>query len=83
MPHLAKFEKAKMKDFAKLLEGHLTYRQVRTIIDKLVDLQHLIKEGEGAATTYRIAEKYIENSALMVRALNLGMEEMKKRGEIE
>ena len=55
---------------------------MRTIIDKLVDLQHLIKEGEGAATTYRIAEKYIENSTLMVRALNLGMEELKKRGEI-
>lgn len=51
IPHLTKFGKAKMKDFAKLLEGHLTRRQVRTIIDKLVASQLLIKEGEGASTT--------------------------------
>lgn len=83
MPHLAKFGKAKMKDFAKLLEGHLTRRQVRTIIDKFVAIQILIKEGEGAGTTYKIAEKYIKNSALIARAFNLGLEEMKKRGEIQ
>ncbi len=82
MPHLKKFEKAKMKDFAKLLEGHLTRRQVRIAVEKLVDLQYLIKEGEGTGTYYRIAEKYIEDSALMIRALDLGMEEMRKRGEI-
>ena len=82
MPHLKKFEKAKMKDFAKLLEGHLTRRQVRIAVEKLVDLQYLIKEGEGTGTYDRIAEKYIEDSALMIRALDLGMEEMRKRGEI-
>lgn len=82
IPHLTKFGKAKMKDFAKLLEGHLTRRQVRTIIDKLVDSQLIIKEGEGASTIYKIAEKYIKNSALVARAFDLGIEEMKKRGEI-
>lgn len=82
MPHLTKFGKAKMKDFAKLLDGHLTRRQVRTVIDKLVAYQLLIKEGEGASTTYKIAEKYIKNSALVARAFDLGIKEMKKRGEI-
>lgn len=82
IPHLTKFGKAKMKDFAKLLEGHLTRRQVRTIIDKLVASQLLIKEGEGASTTYKIAEKYIKNSALVARTFDLGIKEMKKRGEI-
>ena len=82
MPHLKKFEKAKMKDFAKLLEGHLTRRQVRIAVEKLVDLQYLLIEGEGTGNYYRIAEKYIEDSALMIRALDLGMEEMRKRGEI-
>ncbi len=82
IPHLTKFGKAKMKDFAKLLEGHLTRRQVRTVIDKLVSSQLLIKEGEGASTTYKIAEKYIKNTALVARAFDLGIEEMKKRGEI-
>ena len=82
MPHLTKFGKAKMKDFAKLLEGHLTRRQVRTIINKLVECQLLIKEGEGASTTYKKAERYIKNSALVARAFDLGIKEMKKRGEI-
>ena len=82
MPHLKKFEKAKMKDFAKLLEGYLTRRQVRIAVEKLVDLQYLKKEGEGTGTYYKIAEKYIEDSALMMRALDLGMAEMRKRGEI-
>lgn len=82
IPHLTKFGKAKMKDFAKLLEGHLTRRQVRTVIDKLVASQLLIKEGEGPSTTYKIAEKYIKNSALVARAFDLGIKEMKKLGEI-
>ncbi len=82
IPHLTKFTKAKMKDFSKLLEGHLTRRQVRTVIDKLVVSQILIKEGEGASTTYMIAEKYIKNSALVARAFDLGIKEMEKRGEI-
>ncbi|MGG6550206.1 UNVERIFIED_CONTAM: hypothetical protein NY100_32875 [Prevotella sp. 15_C9] len=34
IPHLTKFGKAKMKDFAKLLDFYLTLRQVRTFIDK-------------------------------------------------
>ncbi|MGG6544372.1 UNVERIFIED_CONTAM: hypothetical protein NY100_02865 [Prevotella sp. 15_C9] len=82
IPHLTKFGKAKMKDFAKLLDGYLTRRQVRTVIDKLVASQLLIKEGEGASTTYKIAEKYIKNSALVARAFDLGIKEMKKRREI-
>ena len=82
MPHLAKFEKAKMKDFVKLLDGHLTRRQVRLMIDQLVDKDILAKEGEGAATTYKIGNAFIQSSAVLTRAIDLGIEEMKKRGEI-
>ena len=82
MPHLAKFEKAKMKDFVKLLDGHLTRRQVRLMIDQLVDKDILAKEGEGAATTYKIGDAFIHSSAVLTRAIDLGIEEMKKRGEI-
>lgn len=83
MPHLAKFGKAKMKDFVKLLDGHLTRRQVRLMIDQLVEKEYLTKEGEGAATVYRIADAFIQSSAMLARAYNLGIEEMKKRGEIK
>lgn len=83
IPHLTKFGKAKMKDFAKLLEGHLTRRQVRTMIEKLVKGQILVKEGEGAASIYKIAPNYIKNSAMIARALDLGIKEMQKRGELK
>lgn len=83
IPHLTKFGKAKMKDFAKLLEGHLTRRQVRTMIEKLVKGQILVKEGEGAASIYKIAPNYIKNSAMIARALDLGIKEMHKRGELK
>lgn len=83
MPHLAKFEKAKMKDFVKLLEGHLTRRQVRLMIDQLVDKDYLAKEGEGAATIYKIADAFKQSSVMLARAFDLGIEEMRKRGEIK
>ncbi len=83
MPHLVKFNKAKMKDFVNLLDGHLTRRQVRLVVDQLVEKDYLAKEGEGAATTYKIADAFIKNSAIVARAVDLGLEEMKKRGEIE
>ena len=83
MPHFAKFEKAKMKDFVKLLEGHLTRRQVRLMIDQLVEKDYLTKEGEGAATVYKIADAFKQSSAMIARAFELGIAEMKKRGEIK
>lgn len=83
MPHLTKFKIAKMKDFVSLLDGHLTRRQVRLVITQLVEGHYLEKEGEGASTAYRVSDEYIKNSAIMARAYDLGIEEMKKRGEIE
>ena len=83
MPHLSKFGKAKMKDFVKLLDGHLTRRQVRLIINQLIDHNFLAKEGEGAATIYIIGDAYRQSSAMLARAVDLGIEEMKKRGELQ
>lgn len=83
IPHLTKFSKAKMKDFVNLLDGHLTRRQVRLVINQLVNNEYLTKEGEGAATIYKISDTYIKKSEIAARALDLGLMEMKKRGEIE
>ena len=53
------------------------------MVNQFVDREYLTKEGEGAATTYKIADTYIKRSAIAARAFDLGIEEMKKRGEIE
>ena len=52
------------------------------MIEQLVDKDILAKEGEGAATTYKIGNAFIHSSAVLTRAIDLGIEEMKKRGEI-
>ena len=83
IPHLGKFGRAKMKDFVNLLEGHLTRRQVRLIIEQLVSNEFLVKEGEGAATVYKMTDAFKQSSAIFARAFDLGIAEMRKRGEIQ
>lgn len=82
LPYLAKYGKAKMGGFAKLLEGNLTRRQVRVFIQQMVTDNILISEGKGSGTFYRISDTYHESSELMNKALSIGIEELQKRGEI-
>ena len=79
LSHLARFQKAKMRDFAAALEPHMSRRQVRTLIDSLVDKGTLIKSGKGSGTTYSISELFIKSSEILIEALGIGMEELKKR----
>lgn len=83
LPFLNKYNKAKMGDFVKLLDGHLTRRQVRVYIQQMVEQGILISSGKGSGTSYHISENYKKNSILIDKALSLGMEELKKRGEIK
>ena len=82
IPYLLKFQQAKMKDFADLMSGHLTRRQVRSLINQMVDEGILNKSGIGSGTIYVISDSYAKNTELVVKALGLGLEELKKRGEI-
>ena len=83
IPHLIKFQKAKMKDFVDLLSGHLTRRQVRVLIDQMVVENILEKKGSGSGTSYSISEEYVKNKALLTKALGIGLEVLKERGEID
>lgn len=83
IPHLAEFKKAKMKDFADLLSGHLTRRQVRVLVDQLVEEDVLVKTGSGSGTYYLISDSYVKNTAIAAKALGIGLEVLKNRGEID
>lgn len=83
LPYLSKYSKAKMGDFVKLLDGHLTRRQVRVYIDQMVEREFLVKTGKGSGTSYSISEEYKKNSLLMDKALYIGIEELRKRGELK
>lgn len=83
LPFLSKYGKAKMGDFAKLLEGHLTRRQVRVYIQQMVDRKVLVSEGKGSGTTYHVSDDYVKSTVIFSKALSLGLEELRKRGEVK
>ncbi len=83
IPFLTKYNKAKMGDFVKLLYGHLTRRQVRVYIQHMVDQNILTASGKGYGTYYEISNNYKRNSVLIDKAFILGIEELKKRGELK
>lgn len=83
IPFLTKYNKAKMGDFVKLHDGHLTRRQVRVYIQHMVDQNILTASGKGYGTYYEISNNYKRNSVLIDKAFILGIEELKKRGELK
>lgn len=83
IPFLTKYNKAKMGDFVKLLDGHLTRRQVRVYIQHMVDQNILTASGKGYGTYYEISNNYKRNSVLIDKSFILGIEELKKRGELK
>lgn len=74
--------KAKMGEFVNLFDGHLTRKQVRSFITQLVNNKILKSEGKGFGTYYYLADDYKKQDELMAKALNLGIDELKKRGEL-
>jgi ATP-dependent DNA helicase RecG len=82
LQHLQEFGKAKMGDFEILLQKFITRDQVRYLIGQMVVDGMLDKEGQGKGTTYKQGKKIEDGTKLASRAFQLGVEEMKKRGEL-
>ncbi len=82
LAHFSTFKKAKMGDFVSILGTHMSRKKVRNIIEQYIEQGFLAKEGIGSGTTYYISNEYIKNSEIMNKALGIGLEELKKRGEI-
>ncbi len=83
MAHFNTFKTAKMKDFVSILGTHMSRKQIRNMINMFVERRILSKDGVGSGTVYYVSDEYIKNSELVTKAVVIGMEELKKRGEIE
>ena len=79
LPLFGKVTAAKMGDFVKLLEGHMTRRQIRVGIQKFVELGILVSEGTGTGTRYSLSETYKERTKILDEALIIGLKEIAKR----
>lgn len=81
VPLFDRTKTAKMGDFVKLLEGHMTRRQIRVGVQKLVEGRILVVAGEGSGTRYSLSESYKERSKRLNEALVIGLKEMAKRND--
>ena len=60
----------------------MTRDQVKYLISQMVNEGILDKEGKGKGTTYKQGKKMEDGAKLAIRAIQLGLEEMKKKGEL-
>ena len=77
MPFLVKYKSARMGDFVKLFSGHMTRRQVREYVQKLIGLKILIPEGSGAGTRYKLSEAYRKSDEIIGKALEIGLKALR------
>lgn len=76
---LSKHKRAKMGDFANLFNGHLSRKQTRTFVQKMVETDLLTPKGEGNGRYYSLSSKYEKNSEILAEVIKLGFEEFKKK----
>ncbi len=78
-PYLEKYKTAKMGDFAMLLDGHMTRRQVRVNIARLIDQQVLFSTGVRSGTRYQFTESYERENKILNEALKIGLNVMQNQ----
>lgn len=81
--HLKKFSKSKIGDFVDIFNNRLTRSQVRYLVSKFIDQEYLTMTGTGYNTTYSLGSKSYEQDKIVSRALELGLQEMEKLGELK
>lgn len=79
--YLRKHTAAKMGEFAKLFEGHLSRKQTRVFVEKMVEDDLLSYEGERNGRYYSLSNNFEKGSEFFKEALTLGIEEIRKKSE--
>ncbi len=77
--YLNKHTKAKMGEFEKLFEGHLTRRQTKSYVEKMVDAKFLTPNGVGSGTYYTLSDNHKENMEFFSEIIKLGVEAIQKK----
>lgn len=82
LPFIQKYGKAKRSDFAKIVGGHLSEKQLRRFLDIFKANDFLRTEGEKRNTVYYLGDSYTANNSLINKAIAIGLKELKEKGEI-
>lgn len=70
--HFLSFDKARMRDFRSILQGHMAQQQVSAVIREFVADGLLVKSGRGADTYYSLEPSYVQAEELCKKALTIG-----------
>ena len=70
-----------MKDFVAVLESHMTRRQIRMMVDQLVEQHILLRSGKRAATQYEVHPDYKLQQQMQEQALEIGMAALQNQDE--
>ncbi|MBO4588491.1 MAG: putative DNA binding domain-containing protein [Bacteroidales bacterium] len=82
LPYLQKYGRAKRSDINSIIGNHLSDKQIRRFLEQLIGGGLLKTEGERGHRIYQIGDAFKENNELMRKALDIGLEALKKKGEI-
>lgn len=81
-PYLEKYEKAKKSEILKIVGDHVTEKQLRTFLTQLKDCGMIKTEGTKGNTVYMLGDHYKEHNDIIAKALNIGLQILRKNGEI-
>lgn len=76
LSHFSSFPQARMRDFESILQSHMTRRQVKVAIERLVKNGDLLQLGKGSGTYYVISPQYLEKQRIMREAMGIGLKAM-------
>ena len=68
-----------MKDFETILQGYMTRRQVKTLIEQLIKEGYILKSGQGSGTYYTVSPQYIERKTMMIEAVGIGLKTIQEK----
>ena len=81
-PYLQKYGEAKKADILKMVGDHISEKLFRTYINQLRKEKMIKTLGEKNKMVYMLGDEYLLRNEIRQRAISLGMETLKEKGEI-
>ena len=81
-PYLQKYGKAKKSEITSIVGNHITDKQLRSFLNQLRAIDFIKTEGERGQMVYMLGDAFFKNADIISKALNIGLEALKNKGEI-
>lgn len=72
-----------MGEFVDLFKGQFTREQVKNYVYGFLEMDVLDYRGKGSGRRYLLNKNAVERSKIAQRAIEIGLEQMRKAGELD